>query len=126
MKHIFVLHDDEEDLDMIRKYLSFLGYKVEAACNGQEARNLFYREPDCGLLITKIKMPDLEDNDIAQYIRNSQKAQTPIVAIANAGDNIDPNLFNSVVMTPCKLKVLGETVSSLIPPVRWVKDFLKL
>jgi DNA-binding response OmpR family regulator len=115
--YILVLDDDEEDLDMVRRYLSFLGYRVETACDAEEGCNLFDSDLDCGLVVTKMKVRDINGNDIAQYIRNSQRPQTPIIAIGRTGDNIDRSLFNSVLMTPCKLKLLGETVSSFMSPI---------
>jgi CheY-like chemotaxis protein len=119
MAYILVLDDNKEDLDTIRKYLSFCGYRVEVACNGEEGCNLFNGDPDCGLVVTKMKMSDFSGNDIAQHVRNSPKPQTPIVAIGSTGDIIDRNLFNSVLMTPYKLKDLRETVYSFMPPMRW-------
>lgn len=115
MGYILVVHDNEEDLENIRMYLSFLGYMVEAACHGQEGCNLFDGSLECDLVITKVKMREINGNNIAQYIRNSQRPHTPIVAIASTGDNIDRNSFKSVLMTPLKLKVLGETVASFVP-----------
>ena len=119
MAYILVLKDNEENLDTIRKYLSFCGYRVEVASNIEEGRNLFDGGLDCGLVITKMKMRDFNGNGIAQYVRNSPKPQTPIVAIGSTGDIIDRNLFNSVLMTPCKLKDLRETGYSFMSPMKW-------
>jgi hypothetical protein len=41
------------------------------------------------------------------------------VAIGSTGDDIDPGLFNSVLMTPLKLKVLEQKVVSFVAPVKW-------
>jgi hypothetical protein len=64
-------------------------------------------------------MREINGNDIAFYIRNSQESQTPIVVIGSTGDDIDPGLFNSVLMTPLKLKVLEQKVVSFVAPVKW-------
>jgi DNA-binding response OmpR family regulator len=102
---------------MVRRYLSFLGYRVETACGAEEGCNLFDNDLNCGLVITKMKVGDINGNDIAQYIRNSQQPHTPIIAIGRAEDDIDRCLFNSVLMTPCKLKLFGESVSSFMFPM---------
>jgi hypothetical protein len=73
-----------------------------------------------------MKMRDFNGNDIAQYVRNSPKPQTPIVVIGSTADIIDRNLFNSVLMTPCKLKDLGETVYSFMSPMKWKEPFVKV
>ena len=117
MGYILVLDDNEEDLDVTQKYLSILDYKVEGAYSGEEGCRLFGRDQDCGLVITTMKLGNINGNDIARCIRNSTKPLTPIIAIGDTGDTIDQNLFNSVLMMPFKLKALGESVSSLMPPV---------
>jgi len=119
MGYILVIYDDADDLENVRLFLSFCGYKVEAYSNWEEARSLFNRELDCEFLITKGKMREINGNDIALYIRNSQKSETPIVAIGSTGDDIDPGLFNSVLMTPLKLKVLEQRVASFVAPMKW-------
>ena len=117
MACILVLHHNDEDLGLIRRYLSFLGYKVEEARTGEEACNLFDKDQDCGLVITTMKVQDIGGNDLAKYIRNSRNSHTPIVAIGTSKDNIERDLFNTVLMTPLKLKVLGDSVSSFLPPI---------
>ena len=114
--YILVIHDNEEDLENIRLFLTLSGYNIEASSSWEQARSLFHRDPSCDLVITKMKMNETNGNDIANYIRNSQKTQIPILAIGGTGDNIDRNLFNSVLITPFKLKVFGETVASFVPP----------
>ena len=116
MGYILVIHDNEEDLENIRLFLTLSGYNIEASSSWEQARSLFHRDPSCDLVITKMKMNETNGNDIANYIRNSQKTQIPILAIGGTGNNIDRNLFNSVLMTPVKLKFLGETVASFLPP----------
>ena len=114
--YILVIHDNEEDLENIRLFLTLSGYNIEASSSWEQARRLFDRDPSCDLVIAKMKMKETNGNDIANYIRNSQKTQIPILAIGGTGNNIDRNLFNSVLMTPVKLKFLGETVASFLPP----------
>ena len=116
MGYILVIHDNEEDLKNIRLFLTLSGYKIEASSSWEQARILFDGDPSCDLVITKVKMNETNGNDIANYIRNSQKTQIPVLAIGGTGDIIDRNLFNSVLLTPFKLKVLGETVATFLPP----------
>jgi len=120
MGYILVIYDDAEDFENVRLFLTFCGYKIEACSDWEEARSLFESDLNCDLVIAKAKIGETNGNDIARYVRNSRKSQTPIMAIGGPEDNIDPNLFSSVLTTPLKLKVLEENVASLATPMKWV------
>lgn len=116
MGYILVINDDGEELEKIRLLLSVWGYRAKFFRNWAEARSSFDSDFDWDLVVTRVTMGEVNGNDIAQYIRKSRQPQTPILAIGRTGDNIDRNLFNAVLMTPCKLNVLGEKVAFLVPP----------
>ena len=83
----------------------------KVARDGEEACGFFDNDLNCDLVVTKVKMREINGNDIALYIRSPQKPQTPILAIGGIG-----NTINSVLRAPLKLKVLGERVASFLPP----------
>lgn len=116
MGYVLVVYDNVEDLKTVRLFLHVSGYDAKAFASWEEAREAFDGDPGCDLVIAKAKIGEVTASDIAQYIRNSRIPQTPIIAINSAGDDIDPDLFNSVLTPPFALKILGETVSSFVPP----------
>ena len=116
MGYILVIYDNKRDLEKIRLLFTVFGYNIKAFSSWEEARCLFDEDLSCDLAITKVKMREANGNDIAYYIKNSQKAKIPILAIGNAEDNIFRDLFTSVLIKPFKLKVLRENVASFLPP----------
>jgi len=113
MEDILVVDDNEENLRAMRMFLTFLGYKVKEASNGEEAVRLL----DTGVkridfVITDIAMRGLNGNDVARYVRNSQSPRTPIVAITGYSDDIDRGLFNSILVKPYRLRTLAEKIAS--------------
>lgn len=116
MGYILVIDDDKGEREKTRLVLSVKGYRAKFSGSWEEARTLFDGNLDWDLVIVRVSMGEVNGNDIARYIRRSKKTQTPILAIAAAGDNIDQNVFSEVLMTPCKLEALGEKIASIVPP----------
>ena len=112
MEYILVVDDNEENLKAMRMFLTFLGYKVKEASNGEEAVRLLDTDAKVDFVITDIAMPRMNGNDVARYIRNSKRPKTPIVAITGLSDGIDRGLFNSILVKPYKLQTLAEEIAS--------------
>jgi CheY-like chemotaxis protein len=58
-------------------------------------------------------MPGMSGNEVAEYIRRSDKSDTPIVAITGYSDEANGALFNSMLIKPFDLELLVEVVESL-------------
>jgi len=112
MEYILVIDDNEENLRAMRMFLTFLGYKVKEASNGEEAVRFLDTDVKVDFVITDIAMPGLNGNDVARYIRNSQRSGLPIVAITGAIADIDRGLFNSILVKPYRLRTLAEKIAS--------------
>jgi len=112
MEYILVVDDNEENLRVMRMFLTALGYKVKVALNGVEAVRLLDTGLKVDFVITDIAMPGLNGNDVARYVRNSQRPRTAIVAITGSPDDIDRGLFNSILVKPYKLRTLAEKIAS--------------
>lgn len=115
MKQILVIDDDRWILKSVLQFLTHLGYKVEGVGNGQEGLSLFSNGLPFGLVITDIKMPGIDGNDVARCIRNSDKRDTPVVAITGSSDDVNRELFNLIIEKPFKLSTLAEAITSLMP-----------
>ena len=114
MEYILVIDDNEENLSATRMFLTVLGYKVKVASNGEEAVRLLDTGLKIDFVITDIAMPRMNGNDVARYVRSSQRPRTPIVAITGSPDDIDRGLFNSILVKPYKLRTLAEKISSFM------------
>ncbi len=80
-----LLVDDEEDIRLVLGVaLADMGYKVLAAENGKEGLRLF-REERPPIVITDIKMPDIDGVDLLRMIKE-EDPDTEVVMITGHGD----------------------------------------
>lgn len=115
---ILAIDDQQLVLLPIQKRLNELGYdvKIEIDANdGLSTYNAF--EPD--LVIVDINMPNISGLDIVKHIRNSKKADTPIMVLSgNTHDNIITAGFelgiNDYMKKPLSLNEICARVKRLI------------
>jgi len=113
MDHILLIDDQDAILKLLRKVLTDLGYEVKVAHDGEEGVKLVDSGYDFNLVITDINMPRMDGNAVAEYIRSSEKPDTPIVALtASSHDDINRELFNFVLLKPFDLEALANVVRS--------------
>jgi CheY-like chemotaxis protein len=115
VKQILVIDDDLWILKSMQLFLTHLGYKVKVAGNGREGLSLFSDGFHFDLVITDIKMPAIDGNDVARCVRNSDKPDTPVVAITGFANDVNRGLFNLIIEKPFKLDALAEAITSLMP-----------
>ena len=112
MGHILVIDDEEMVLDFLGNALTYLGYLVTVAHDGEGDWTL-YNGYNFDLVITDIMMPRMNGNAVAKHIRSSDKPDTPIVAITGSSDDdIDRELFNFLLLKPFGLEALIDVVRS--------------
>jgi CheY-like chemotaxis protein len=114
MRHILVIDDEQIFLDFLGQILTIMGYRVKTANSGEGAIEILRGGYDFDLVITDIVMPKIDGNAVAEYIRSSNRADIPIIAIT--GDSVKDNkeLFNSILIKPFKVKELIAIIKSLI------------
>ena len=89
---------------------------MKFASNGMEGIKQFEGNEKLGLVITDIRMPIMNGNDVARKIRNSPKPETPIVAITGSQfvQEIERELFNSILIKPFRLETLVDVIKSFM------------
>ena len=112
MNYILVVDDEESIRDAIKDATEHFGYKVMVACNGEEGLK-YFNSHRYNLVITDIKMPIMDGIEFARSIRNSDRPDTPIIAItASLGNKgIERGLFNSIIGKPFDLFSLTKIIS---------------
>ena len=113
MHHILVIDDEQTFLDFLGRTLTIMGYRVKTANSGEGAIEILRGSHDFDLVITDIVMPETDGNAVAEYIRSSNRADTPIVAITGHDEKDDRDLFNSILVKPFKIKELIAVIKSL-------------
>jgi CheY-like chemotaxis protein len=114
MHHILVIDDEQTFLGFLGQTLTLMGYRVKTANSGEAAIEILRGDHDFDLVITDIVMPNIDGNAVAEYIRSSNRADTPIVAITGHNELDNKELFNSILVKPFKIKELIAVIKSLI------------
>jgi CheY-like chemotaxis protein len=123
MERILVIDDDNGILDSVSKILKYSGYDVEVAHDGEEGVRLFSIAYSFDCVVTDINMPKMNGNEVAERIRNSEKADIPLIAISGFGeDGINKTLFNASLPKPFKLITLIGLIKSLVNKSKGAKE----
>jgi CheY-like chemotaxis protein len=110
MNSILIIDDDDHIGMILSQVLSDHDYQVQYAHNGKEGIKLFNSTCKFDLLITDIRMPEIDGNELARYIRSSTESKTPIVAITGFSHEADVELFDFMLMKPFSLEALLKSV----------------
>jgi CheY-like chemotaxis protein len=113
MPRVLVIDDEQNIRSVLSRLLKELGYHVEVAEDGEKGIELFDKAGDFDLVITDICMPNVDGNQVARYIRISNKPDTPLVAITGFPEEIQDGLFDSSLTKPFKLEDLSRMVRSV-------------
>jgi len=91
--NILYIEDHPDNMTLIRRILSTGSYNLIEACTGLQGINIAENQ-DIDVILLDINLPDIDGYEVAQRLRNSEKAKlisVPIIAVtANAmrGDAI--------------------------------------
>jgi len=113
MQRILLIEDDKNIRTVIALHLGIRGYQVEVAEDGEQGIGLFTRFGNFDLVITDIRMPKRDGNDVAKDVRKSERAETPIIAITAYKDEVQTDLFDFTLIKPFRNEDIIEIVRSL-------------
>ena len=113
MLEILVIDDENGILDFLREVLINLGCEVKIAHDGKERVALFEDSQDLDLVITDIRMPRMDGNAVAKYIRSSDRPHIPILAISGFANEIKRELFDLTIPKPFNLQELVDAIKAV-------------
>ena len=113
MRRILVIDDEQSIRTIISLLLREMGHCVEAAENGKEGIEIFHRDGNFDLVITDIRMPNMDGNEVARHIRGSTRPKTPLVAVTAFPEEAQMKMFDFALIKPFKLEELRNIVRSL-------------
>ena len=113
MARALIIDDEKNILSILRTLLVKLDFEVKEAHDGREGIELFEDGHDFDLVITDIRMPRVDGNQVAKHIRGSGKPDTPIVAMSGYNDKADGELFDFTLEKPFNLKELMTVVKAI-------------
>jgi CheY-like chemotaxis protein len=112
IQRILLIDDDENIRSILSKLLKKMGYDVEVAEDGEKGIKLFGEVSDFDLIISDIRMPNMDGNEVARYIRNSDKSSASLIAITGFPEEIQPEMFDYTLIKLFNLKEFGLMVRS--------------
>lgn len=118
-RHILVVDDERDLVDLLLINLRRAGYRTSAASNGREALALLQKDrPD--LVILDIMMPEISGIEVASRMRaNPDLARIPIVMLTAKGEEVDEIVGLSVgaddyLSKPFSMKVLLARIAAML------------
>jgi len=112
MYRILVIDDEPNIRSTLSELLDELGYDVEVAEDGEKGIKLFDEMGDFDLVISDIRMPNMDGNEVARNIRNADKSELPLVAITVFPGEVQKDMFNCSLLKPFKVEELKIIVES--------------
>lgn len=80
IKHILVVEDNSENLDLVLCLLENKGYKLKAATDGEKAME-FVNDHRFDLIILDILLPKVDGFEVLKRLINTQNSNTPVIAV---------------------------------------------
>ncbi|TNF89219.1 MAG: hybrid sensor histidine kinase/response regulator, partial [Gammaproteobacteria bacterium] len=119
---ILVAEDNLINQELMAAQLEVLGYQADFVENGMQALEM-WRQQDYGLLLTDIRMPEMNGYDLVREIRQidqQRQSRTPIIAItANALEADVEKCFSAgvddLIPKPIELEQLRDALLKWVP-----------
>jgi two-component system cell cycle response regulator DivK len=118
-KHILIVDDYPDALDIWALYLRSMGYHVSTACNGAEAiRQAERLLPD--LIVLDLELPEVSGFDAAKHLRaNPDTSGIPLIAATGYShrqqlDRAQDAGFDRIVIKPTDPETLVEEIERLL------------
>lgn len=114
MENVLVIDDDVSNRSVLSKVLVRYGYQVKDAPDGEEGIELLKNSGQYKAVITDIRMPKKNGNDVAKYVRyNLNMKDTIVVGISGTLEDAEKEFFDYLISKPYKIKDIIEIISPL-------------
>ncbi len=113
MGTILAIDDEKAILDMLRRALILFGFCVDIASSGEEGIEKF-KNKKFDVVVTDILMPGIDGVSVLNYIRKSNRANTPVIGISGTPWLLQNESFDLVLDKPFSIKTLVDSVKQFI------------
>ncbi len=116
---ILLVDDEKPVIDMTKKVLEKLGYKVNAILNPEEAIELFMAHPNSfDLVITDMTMPQMTGAKLSEKLM-AIRSDIPIIICTGHSSLIDENMAKEIgisayLMKPASMSKLAKTIRAVL------------
>ena len=97
---------------MLKRALILFGFRVEIASSGEEGIEKF-ESSNFDIVITDILMPGIDGVGVLKYIRNSNRADTPVIGISGTPWLLQKEKFDLVLDKPFSIKTLAASIKQI-------------
>lgn len=98
-KWALIVDDDQNSRQILRKYLSFRGFEIIMAKDGEEALEILARGPVVDLIITDIMMPYLSGFDLTVKLKeHAATRDIPVIGMSAFSDWSDARKGNELIV----------------------------
>ncbi|WP_412989465.1 response regulator [Pediococcus siamensis] len=84
---ILVVDDDKEIVELLDIYIKNEGYEPVSAYNGKEALTKLHTDPEIGLMILDVMMPEMSGIEVVREVRRD--SQLPILILSAKTEDMD-------------------------------------
>ncbi len=114
---VVVADDDDDVRDYFADVLEGGGYEVLSACNGFHALDIIRRRRDVRVLLTDIRMPQMDGFSLARQARDSRPDLEVVYASGYAAsrDSSDALVAGSRMLAkPCKAAAILDAMAAVL------------
>ena len=112
---ILVVDDDQTNLMLAKAILMRLGYEAQFAASGEEALELYSRQPVFDIVLMDINMPGMNGYKASQLLREKGCKAKIIALTANDGDEIElrseQSGMDGFLLKPINIKSLAKILA---------------
>lgn len=112
MYNVLIIDDELSILSLIKEILTRFGYNAETASGGLEGLSVF-DEGSFDVVITDIRMPDVDGHAVVRHIRGSGSPDTPIIGVSGTPWLLDNGEFDSTISKPFSIHTLLNVIEKL-------------
>lgn len=109
---VLAIDDELAILDMLKRALVLFGFRVEIASTGEEGIEKF-THTNFDIVITDILMPGVDGVGVLKHIRNSDRADTPVIGISGTPWLLQKEKFDLILDKPFSIKTLAASVKQI-------------
>ncbi len=113
-RHLLVVDDEPEALQVMADFLRRHGHRVTVAGSGPEALRLISADP-CDVLISDLRMPHMPGDELARRLR-IQRPKLPVVLMTGQVDVTDGDMERAgfvLIRKPVSLRQLIDVIGAL-------------
>jgi CheY-like chemotaxis protein len=113
MLRILLVDDESFVSEVLQEILNRLGHHVETASGGEEGLVMFDSHA-YDLVITDIRMPDIDGHGVAKHVRSSERPCTPVIGISGTPWFLEGDTFDSVISKPFTVHALATAIDDAV------------